>query len=46
MTMHPFITRPLTYVAWKAMWDSPWSEATLVASLRGNVKALDRRHAG
>ena len=46
MTVKPFITQLPAYVAWKAMSDSPCSEATFLASLRGNVEALDRRHAG
>jgi len=33
-------------VAETAMWDSPCSNATFVASERGNDEALDRRHAG
>jgi hypothetical protein len=46
MTMHLPITKTLAYLARTAMWEGPCLDATFVASERGNVKALDRRHAG
>jgi hypothetical protein len=46
MTMQLAITKTLAYVARTAMWNGPCPDPTFVASERGNVKALDRRHAG
>jgi hypothetical protein len=46
MTMQKITHQPPTYLPETAMWDSPCPEATFVASRRGNVWALDRRHAG
>ena len=44
--MQKITHQPPTYLVETAMWDSPCPEATFVASRRGNVWALDRRHAG
>jgi hypothetical protein len=46
MNMKPSIQLTLSYLAETAMWETPCPEATFVASDRGNVQALDRRHAG
>ena len=46
MTVKPSISSTLLYLAKTAMSDTPCPEAAWFATQRGNVQALDRRHAG